>query len=53
MYECVMGMAKHEGNGTVRKYENSVTFADTHLERVHSCRCNGSRKDFAGGSEYE
>jgi len=22
MYECIMGMAKHEGNGTVRKPEN-------------------------------
>lgn len=32
MYECVMGMAKHEGNGTVKKYVITLTFADTILE---------------------
>ena len=32
MYECVMGMAKHEGNGTVKKYAMTMTFADTILE---------------------
>jgi len=28
MYECVMGMAKHEGNGTIRKYANPIIVAD-------------------------
>ena len=32
MYECVMGMARHEGNGTVRNCAITITFADTILE---------------------
>ena len=28
MYECVMGMAKHEGNGTIRKYTKTIMSAD-------------------------